>query len=57
MESGNIAVMTVKKYLIHFKLPGSIGQAHHMFTRFLNLRKKFHEIFLVLFFNNVEVFY
>ena len=37
----------------------NIGQAHHMFSRFLNLRicKKIHKIFFVLFFYKAEVFY
>ena len=36
-----------------------IGQDHHMFSRFLNLRiyEFFHDIFFVLFFYKVEVFY
>ena len=34
-----------------------LGQAHHMFSRFLNLQLFFHEIFFVLFFYKVEVFY
>ena len=36
-----------------------LGQAHHMFSRFLNLRicDFFHEFFFVLFFYGVEVFY
>jgi hypothetical protein len=33
------------------------GQAQHMFSRFLNLQIFFHEIFFVLFFYKVEVFY
>ena len=36
-----------------------LGQAHHMFSRFLNLwiYDFFHEIFFVLFLNKFEVFY
>jgi hypothetical protein len=33
------------------------GQAHHIFPRFLNLRFFVHEIFFVVFFHNLEVFY
>ena len=34
-----------------------IGQAHHMFSRFLNLRFFFHKILFSLFFYKVEIFY
>ena len=35
-----------------------LGQAHHMFSRFLNLRFFFHEILFVLnFLKSIEVFY
>ena len=33
-----------------------LGQAHYMFSRFLILQKKFHEIFFVLFFYKVKFF-
>ena len=33
------------------------GQAHHMFSRFLNLQKIFTNFFVSLFFYKVEVFY
>ena len=35
------------------------GQAHYMFSRFMNLRIFFHENFFVLFFNNayISVYY
>ena len=38
---------------------GGYGQAHHMFSRFLNLRiyDFFHKTFFALFFYKVEVFY
>ena len=29
------------------------GQAHHMFSRFMNIRNFFHENFFVLFFNKI----
>ena len=37
--------------------PQPKGLAHHMFSRFLNLRIFLHEFFFVLFFYKVEVFY
>ena len=37
--------------------PQPKGQAHHMFSRFLNLRIFLHEMSFVLFFYKVEVFY
>ena len=67
-ESGNTAKDVGKlkikrvqgqKPQVSFSLEDSLtkGLAHHMFSRFRNLRFFFHEIFFVLIFYKVKVFY
>ena len=50
-------IVTLAKPGDYYQVMKNIGQAHHMFSRFLNLRIIFHKIFFVLFFLKVEIFY
>ena len=58
-EKSKLKKISLKKLNQHinlFHFGADIGQAHHMFSRFFNLRFFFHEIFFALFFFKVEFF-